>query len=67
MSFSIGQPRRAKATLLAALQDGPGGKKRVNFEVTEEVHRKLKILATQQGMSVKDYLTSYIESQPDPL
>lgn len=40
--------------------------KRVNFEVPESVHRKLKLLAARQGLSIKDYLSAFIEAQPEP-
>ena len=35
--------------------------KRVNFELTEALHKKLKTYAVTQGKSIKDILTEYVE------
>jgi len=35
--------------------------KNVAFLVTEETHKKIKMEATAQGMTIKDYILSLIE------
>lgn len=72
-SFSglpVGRPSgaRAKARLMDALKDAPPVEplRRVNFELPDSKHRKLKILvAKSEHGSVKDFLTAYIDSFPD--
>lgn len=56
-----------RARLLAALQDEARAEalKRVNFELAESKHTKLKIHAARAGLSVRDFLTAYIDSLPD--
>lgn len=39
--------------------------RRVNFQVPESKHRKLKICAAKNNQSIKDFLTAYIDSLPD--
>lgn len=39
--------------------------RRVNFQVPESKHRKLKVLAARNNQSIKEFLTSYIDSLPD--
>lgn len=50
----------AKAANLASLADTPQ-MKRINFDVTAEAHRKLKIYAAEQGRSIKELLSEYVE------
>jgi predicted HicB family RNase H-like nuclease len=49
----------AKAANLASLADTPQ-MKRINFDVTAEVHRKLKVYAAEQGRSIKELLSEYV-------
>lgn len=59
---------RAKARLLASLKDDAPAEplRRVNFELPDSKHRKLKILvAKSEYGSVKDFLTAHIDSFPD--
>jgi hypothetical protein len=68
MSFTAGRPSaRNQAKLMESLRDTRTIEelKRVNFEVVESKHTKLKVNAARQGMSVKDFLTAYIDSLPD--
>ncbi|MEG9250219.1 hypothetical protein V6S67_19175 [Arthrobacter sp. Soc17.1.1.1] len=39
--------------------------RRVNFELASTKHQKLRIQAAKRGMSIKDFLTAYIDSLPD--
>ena len=39
--------------------------RRVNFELAASKHQKLRIQAAKRGMSIKDFLTAYIDSLPD--
>lgn len=57
----------ARARLLASLQDTAQEEpqKRVNFEIAESKHTKLKVNAARSGKSVKDFLTDYIDSLPE--
>ena len=48
-----------KAANLASLADSPQ-MKRINFDVTAEAHRKLKIYAAEQGRSIKEVLSEYV-------
>jgi len=36
--------------------------KRVNFDVTAEQHRKLKVYAANQGKTIRELLTEYVEN-----
>ncbi|GAP61385.1 hypothetical protein AHiyo1_50850 [Arthrobacter sp. Hiyo1] len=57
----------AKAKLLESLRDAAPQEKleRVNFEVPASKKTKLKIIAAKKGMTVKEFLTGYIDSFPD--
>lgn len=56
---------KARAATLASLADDAGGMKRVNVELSVELHTKLKIFATKQGKSIKELLTEYVAGLPD--
>lgn len=67
--LSAGRPSartdKARAATLASLADDAGSMKRVNFEVSAELHARLKIYATKQGKSIKELLTEYVDSLPE--
>jgi ribosomal protein L1 len=67
--LSAGRPSartdKARAATLASLADDAGSMKRVNFEVSAELHTRLKIYATKQGKSIKELLTEYVASLPE--
>ena len=67
-TLSAGRPSartdKAKAATLASLADDSGSMKRVNFELSAELHTRLKIYATKQGKTIKELLTEYVESLP---
>ncbi|MDJ0322110.1 plasmid partition protein ParG [Pseudarthrobacter sp. PS3-L1] len=56
-----------KAQLMESLKDTEAQepKRRVNFEVPESKHTKLKMLAARKGQSIKEFLTDYIDSLPE--
>ena len=51
---------KKKAATLASLAD-EAGTKRVNFQLSAELHTKLKIYAVRQGKTITDLLTEYVE------
>lgn len=63
-----GRPSDQRAKLMEALRDEAEAPalRRVNFQVNDERHRKLKMEAARQGKSIKDLLTAFIDSLPDP-
>lgn len=68
--LSTGRPsitNAAKAKLMDSLKDDAGKEtsRRVNFDVPESKHTKLKINAARNGQSIKEFLTAYIDSLPN--
>lgn len=68
--LSAGRPSQtpaAKARLMDSLKDDGSVEpvRRVNFQVPESKHRKLKVFATKNNQSIKEFLTAYIDSLPD--
>jgi len=53
-----------RATTLASLADNIT-MKRVNFELSQDRHTKLKIHATKTGRSIRELFTEYIDNLPD--
>jgi len=53
-----------KATTLASLS-GNTTMKRVNFELSQDRHTKLKIYATKTGRSIRELFTEYVDNLPD--
>lgn len=63
--LSAGRPSsKAKQKTLGSLADR-SEYARVNFDLDRDLHKKLKIYATQQGKTVKEVLTEYVASLPD--
>ena len=69
MSLKAGRPsarsNKAKAATLASLSENAGVMKRVNFEISEELHTRLKLHSIQTGKSIKDLLTDFVRSLPE--
>ena len=64
--LSAGRPsERNKAMTFAQLSDDVSEMKRVNFQISADLHAKLKIHAAKTGKSVKELLTDYIVTLPD--
>ncbi|BET64922.1 plasmid partition protein ParG [Yersinia pseudotuberculosis] len=55
--------RTDKVKTLASLADNVS-MKRVNFDISAENHAKLKIYAAQQGKSIKEILSEFVEQLP---
>lgn len=66
-TLRAGRPsaRTNKAATLASLSDD-ASMKRVNFELSADLHSKLKIYAAKQSMSIKELLTNYVANLPEP-
>lgn len=64
-TLSAGRPsaRTDRTTTLASLSDTVS-MKRVNFDISAENHAKLKIYAAQQGKSIKEILSEFVEQLP---
>ncbi|HFO2534892.1 TPA: plasmid partition protein ParG [Yersinia enterocolitica] len=64
-TLSAGRPsaRTDRTTTLASLSD-TASMKRVNFDISAENHAKLKIYAAQQGKSIKEILSEFVEQLP---
>ncbi|CEF22788.1 plasmid partition protein ParB [Xanthomonas perforans] len=67
LGLAAGRPSASpknKAATLASLADTKATK-RVNFNLTEDEHLKLKVAAAKQGKSITQLLTDYVRSLPD--
>lgn len=66
-TLRAGRPsaRTNKAATLSSLSDDTS-MKRVNFEMAGDLHSKLKIYAAKNGKSIKELLTDYVISLPEP-
>ncbi len=64
-TLSAGRPsaKTNKAATLASLADKRN--KRVNFDLTPELHIKLKVYAAKQDKTITDVLTEFVEQLPD--
>ena len=64
--LSAGRPsaEKKKAATLASLADEVGTK-RVNFQLSADLHTKLKIHAVRKGKTITDLLTEYVERLPE--
>ena len=65
-TLTAGRPSAGKnrAATLASLADEIG-LKRVNFQISPELHTKLKIHAAKQGKTITEVLTEYVERLPE--
>lgn len=65
-NLSPGRPsaNKSKDQLMKSLEDEEVTR-RVNFELAASKHQKLRIQAAKRGMSIKDFLTAYIDSLPN--
>lgn len=65
-AFKAGRPSARSATTktLASLSDDTA-MTRVNFQLSADLHKKLKMHATQHDTTIKDLLTEYVRSLPD--
>jgi hypothetical protein len=65
--LSAGRPsaKSNRTKTLASLAEVEGDLKRVNFVISAEQHKKLKIYAAKHGKTIRELLTEYIENLPD--
>ena len=59
--LKAGRPSTNKQALTMGDIAGAEKMKRVNFELTEALHKKQKSYAVTQGKPIKDILTEYVE------
>ncbi|QPT38931.1 Uncharacterised protein [Oligella ureolytica] len=59
---SINEPVQHDSSGSTTVVEGP---KRVNFQISAELHRKLKIYAANEGKTITEVLTDYVEQLPD--
>ena len=65
--LTAGRPSAAaknRAATLASLAD-EATQKRVNFELSAELHTKLKVYAVKQGKTIREILTEYVAQLPE--
>lgn len=68
--LSAGRPSQTEATKARLLQDLKDDEhaeplRRVNFQLVDSKHRKLKTFAAKNSQSIKEVLTAYIDSLPE--
>ncbi len=59
--LKAGRPSSEKRAMTMGDITGSGKMKRVNFDLPEALHTKLKMHAAAQGKSIKDVLTDFVE------
>ncbi len=62
--LKAGRPSSEKRAMTMGDIAGSGKMKRVNFDLPEALHTKLKMHAAAQGKSIKDVLTDFVEALP---
>ncbi|MBE0011612.1 chromosome partitioning protein ParB [Arthrobacter sp. AET 35A] len=64
--MSPGRPSagKSKDQLMDSLKDTEPVR-RVNFDLPQSKHQKLRIAATRRDQSIREFLTEYIDSLPD--
>ncbi len=60
-ALKAGRPSREKRSMTMSDMVSSDKVKRVNFDLPEELHKKLKTFAASQGKSIKDVLTEFVE------
>ena len=66
VNLTAGRPSAGKsqvATLASLANDGV--LKRVNFQVSTELHTRLKIHAAKHGKTITELLTEYVKELPE--
>ncbi|WP_017780731.1 plasmid partition protein ParG [Aeromonas dhakensis] len=59
--LKAGRPSSEKRLMTMGDISGAGKMKRVNFDLPEALHMRLKTYAASQGKSIKDVLTEFVE------
>ena len=62
--LNAGRPSKSNTSKSLSLDDLVENEKikRVNFDLSESQHRKLKEYAAKQGMTIREVMTQYIET-----
>lgn len=60
--LKAGRPSSKKRAMTMGDVAGSDKVKRVNFDLSEALHTKLKMYAAAQGKSIKDVLTDFVEA-----
>lgn len=55
---------KTKDQLMDSLKDTEPVR-RVNFDLPQSKHQKLRIMAARRGQSIREFLTEYIDTLPD--
>ncbi len=63
-NLNAGRPSKSNTSKSLSLDDLVENEKikRVNFDLSESQHRKLKEYAAKQGMTIREVMTQYIET-----
>ena len=63
-NLNAGRPSKSNTSKSLSLDDlvETEKTKRVNFDLPESQHRKLKEYAASQGMTIREIMTRYVES-----
>ena len=63
-NLNAGRPSKSNTNKSLSLDDLVVNEKikRVNFDLSESQHRKLKEYAASQGLTIREILTSYVET-----
>ena len=63
-NLNAGRPSKSNTSKSLSLDDFVENEKikRVNFDLSESQHRKLKEYAAKQGMTIREVMTQYIET-----
>ena len=63
-NLNAGRPSKSNTNKSLSLDDLVENEKtkRVNFDLPELQHRKLKVYAASQGMTIREVLTQYVET-----
>jgi len=64
INLQAGRPssRRNEEVSLASLSKNAGETKRVNFDLSVELHQKLRLYAFEKNKSIREVLTEFVES-----
>jgi hypothetical protein len=65
-NLQAGRPssRRNEGVSLASISKSSGSTKRVNFDLSVELHQKLRRYAFDNDKSLKEVMTDFVESLP---
>ena len=63
-NLNAGRPSKKNKNKTLSIDDLSSEEKtkRVNFDLSESQHRKLKEYAASQGMSIREVMTQYVET-----